>query len=130
MMDGALAREIRMPKKVVNNDSYLYFAAKVAGYTPVYLPQCEVYFRSPNNMVDHVKQSSRFKTSQYELHNYFNLNWEKEYKLPLAIVALSVLQSMLKRPIHTLSYLGINLFSVLKKQSNISSTWSIAGSTK
>lgn len=130
MLDGALARTIRMPQTLVNNDSYLYFSAKANGYHPAYLPSCEIHYRSPSTMNDHVKQSSRFKTSKHELGRHFNLNIDKEYKLPLAIVTLSVLQFMFKRPIHTVSYLGVNLFSSLKKQSDITSTWSIASSTK
>ena len=130
MLDGKLAKSISMPASLVNNDAYLYFAAKAQGYTSTYIKDCEIYYRSPNTMKDHLKQSSRFKTSQDELAQYFDLNWEEEYKMPLASVVTSILQSLLKRPVHTVAYILVNVFTSIKKQTNITSTWSIATSTK
>jgi glycosyltransferase involved in cell wall biosynthesis len=129
-LDKALVKKIHLPASIINNDAFLYFSAVENGYTPAYRKECLVYYRSPSTLEDHIKQSSRFKSSRKELAQHFNLNWNNEYKTPIAIVALSILQSMMKRPFFSLAYLGVNFISKVKKQNNIQSTWSIASSTK
>ncbi len=129
-MDGKLARSIQMPMQLVNNDAYLYFSAIQGGYTPKYLENSSVFYRSPMTFTDHIKQTSRFQSSRLELEKYFTLDWEKEYNIPTQIIVDSLVRTFLKRPITTSAYLGINFYSKLRKQKNIKSTWSIASSTK
>ena len=129
-LDKNLVKKIHMPASIINNDAFLYFSAVSNGYTPAYRKECFVYYRSPSTLEDHIKQSSRFKSSREEIAQYFNLNLNKEYKTPIAIVAGSVLQSMVKRPVFFLAYFGVNVISKVKKQTNLKSTWSIASSTK
>ncbi|MGH7204389.1 MAG: glycosyltransferase [Candidatus Levyibacteriota bacterium] len=129
-LDKNLVKKIHMPTTLVNNDAFLYFSALVHNYKPAYRKNCVVYYRSPATLDDHLKQSSRFKSSSEELKQYFKMNLEKEYKAPIAIMMSSILQSLIKRPVFFLAYLGINSISHIKKQTNIKSTWSIASSTK
>jgi glycosyltransferase involved in cell wall biosynthesis len=129
-LDGKFARSISMPSSIVNNDAYLYFAAVQAGYSPAYLDKSKVYYRSPMTLADHMKQSSRYQSSENELRKHFTLDWDHHYKIPATVMLKSMMSSLLARPIGVLSYMGIFFYSKMNKQSNIRSTWSIAKSTK
>lgn len=130
ILDKKLAKAIHMPGRVINNDAYLYFSAVKHGYQPTYLQDCSVYYRSPKTIEDHVKQASRFQTSKDEMQQYFTMDWKKAYTMPKHIIAFSIGRSIMKRPVETVAYLGVNLFSHLNKQTGITSTWNIASSTK
>ncbi len=129
-LNGDFARSIHIPASIVNNDPYLYFAAVEKGFKPTYIASCEVYYRSPMTLSDHIKQSSRFQGSREELSKYFTLDWEKEYTMPVAIVIKSILKSIGTRPFHFGLYSLVNVISKFKRQTKLKSTWSIASSTK
>ncbi|MBA3723669.1 MAG: glycosyltransferase family 2 protein [Candidatus Levybacteria bacterium] len=129
-LDGKLAKAIHIPASVVNNDSYLYFAGVEKKYVPKYLSDISVYYRSPMNLADHIKQSSRHQNSRKELEKFFTLDWDYEYTMPVALVILSILKSILTRPIYFVAYLAVTLIAKVKRQTNIKSTWSVAKSTK
>lgn len=129
-LDAKLAKTMTMPKEIVNNDAYIYFAAVQDGYSPAYLKDSFIYFRSPATLADHIKQSSRYQSSKNELKKYFTLDWETHYKIPVSVQLLSVLDTLLARPIDTIGYIAVFLYAKLVRQTNIKSTWSIATSTK
>lgn len=129
-LDGKLARSISMPASLVNNDAYLYFSAVQDGYSPAYLEDSRVYYRSPMTLTDHLKQSSRYQSSEGELMKHFALDWDHHYKIPHAVMISSMVKSLFKRPVPMLSYLGVYFYTKVNKQGNIKSTWSIASSTK
>lgn len=129
-LDGSLARSIKMPSEIVNNDAYIYFAAVQAGYSPTYLNDRYIYFRSPMTLGDHIKQSSRYQSSKDELKRYFTLDWETYYSIPVRIQLVSVLKAILSRPVETMGYVVIYIYSKLMRQTNVKTTWSMASSTK
>ncbi len=129
-LDGSFARSIHIPASIVNNDPYLYFAAVEKGFKPSYITSCEVFYRSPMTLHDHIKQSSRFQSSREELSKHFKLDWDKEYTMPVAIVMKSILKSIGTRPFHFALYGAVNVISKVKRQTKLKSTWSIANSTK
>lgn len=129
-LDKKFVKNLSIPASIVNNDAYLYFAAKQEGYTPAYVKDCFVYYKSPSTIADHIKQSSRFQHSLFELQSYFSMNWKKEYTIPTQIMFKSILSTALKRPFYLPLYVGINVISKLKKQQKVTTTWSIARSTK
>lgn len=129
-LDGKLAKTITMPASIVNNDAYLYFSAVQSGYSPAYLEDSRVYYRSPMTLSDHLKQSSRYQSSEGELMNHFTLDWDYHYKIPHAVMISSMVKSLFKRPGTMLPYLSVYFYTKVNKQMNINSTWSIASSTK
>lgn len=130
VLERKLAKKLHMPAEIVNNDAYLYFAAVQAGYAPSYLEDSKVFYRSPMTLQDHVKQSSRYQSSESELRTYFKLDWDKQYKIPLTTVVTSMIKVFFSRPLRMMQYIAILLYTKIHKQSNIKSTWSIASSTK
>lgn len=129
-LDGKLARKIHMPREVVNNDAYIYFAAVQHGYSPAYLKNRCIYFRSPTTLDDHVKQSSRYQSSKNELKKYFTFDWEKWYKIPMRVQIISIWECIIAQPIYTCAYILVYIYTKFVRQTNIQSTWSIASSTK
>src|SRR6266568_1531489 len=121
--------QAHMPAKLVNNDAYLYFFAKKCGFKATYVKNCAVYYRSPVTLNDHIKQSSRFAYSQAELLPYFK-NIQSKYNPPKTIVLKSLSQTLFKKHLFFVAYLGTHLLTKMKKHATLNPTWSIAGSTK
>lgn len=130
VLDGILARSIHMPARIVNNDPFIYFSAIEMRYAPIYIDSSKMYYRSPMTLADHIKQSSRYKGSREELEKYFQLDWDKQYTMPVAIVLSSILKSLVSRPLTFFPYIAVNIYSQIKRQTKLKSTWSIANSTK
>lgn len=129
-LDGKFAKSLHMPAHIVNNDAFLYFAALQSGFSPAYLSQTRVYYHSPKTIADHMKQSSRYQSSQQELRQHFTMNIDKEYKIPSHVIVQSMIKSLVSRPVTTLSYVWIAFYAKLHKQTNHKSAWSIARTTK
>jgi glycosyltransferase involved in cell wall biosynthesis len=129
-MHKDLAKATFIPAEVVSNDSYLYFNAISKGYKPEYLEDIAVYYRSPRSFADHNKQSSRALASREEMAKYFELNWDHEFSIPRATFVRSIIKALKKQPVLLAAYISISLFGRVKKQSNITSMWTIAYSTK
>lgn len=135
LLERGFAKSITFPESLVNNDAYIYFSAIEKGYTPIYLNNVKVFYRSPSTYSDHMKQASRFAYSRRELELYFNLDWQKEYQIPLITAARSTLKYLFLQPQYTLPYLGIHFLGntktiFFKTHLGITSTWVIAASTK
>jgi glycosyltransferase involved in cell wall biosynthesis len=121
-LDGALAKKITMPNSIVNNDAFLYFSAVQE--------DSRVYYRSPMTLGDHLKQSSRYQSSEGELKNHFRLDWEHHYKIPSSLMVTGMIKGLVTRPLTMVSYLGVYAYTKMYKEKSIQSTWSIAKSTK
>ncbi len=128
-LSKAYAKTIQMPKKLTNNDAYLYFDAKQKGFGAAYVKDCAVYYKSPFTLSDHIKQSSRFQASKQELGKYFSKD-VLSYSPPRKIVVKCVSESFVTNPLYFISYLGIHALSKLRKEQVTDPTWNIAGSTK
>ncbi len=129
-IDRRLAKSINIDSKIVNNDAYIYLSALNKGYNPIYLDTAVVYFVSPKNFADYLKQSSRYKNSKKEMQKYFNTDLKNEYKIPSLIMIKSLSKYMLSNPLKFLSYFSLYVMTQYKKEKNIRSTWNIAMSTK
>jgi len=129
-LDRRFAKSIEINSEIINNDAYLYLLARQKGYSPRFIENVEVYYKSPKNFSDHLKQSSRFKTSQYEMQKYFDFDLNSEYKIPLAIYLFVTAKYIIRNPILLINYIFINALTKLKKENKFHSMWEIAVSTK
>lgn len=128
-LDGKFARRVSLPKNLINNDAYLYFKAFKRGYHPVYLPDIVVYYKSPSTFADHLKQSSRFQSSEKELSQYVNIN-PQEYVMPKMLLITLIIKYFFQNPLLFLGYIVIAVVTKVKRQRHLASRWSIASSTK
>lgn len=129
-LSKSFAKSVKMPKETINNDSFLYFAAKENNFSPVFLEDEIIYFKSPLNFSDYLKQSSRFKTSKKELQKYFKFDLDPEYKIPNSVYFFSFVKCFFSNPFFLTAYLLTNIATRLRNEKEIKSTWNIAVSTK
>lgn len=129
-LDKKFAKSIHMPQSLINNDGYIYFAALEQDYTPRYIPELEVYYKSPANFKDHLKQTSRFHSSPSELTQYFSTNIKKDYHFPTFFAVKSTIKHLFLQPQYLVPYIVIMMLTKVMNPVNMKSTWSIASSTK
>jgi cellulose synthase/poly-beta-1,6-N-acetylglucosamine synthase-like glycosyltransferase len=78
--------------------SYLYCLKKKMKYG--FTKKAKVYYRLPNNVKDHLKQSLRFFNSQQLLYKTFKEDFvKKEYSLPKQLLLQSFFQSLMQSPL-------------------------------
>lgn len=130
VLDRNFAKSVNMSSKVINNDAYLYFAAKKNKFNPTFIKNTHIYYKSPTNFLDHLKQALRFNTSRPEMKKYFDLNFDYEYRIPKKLLVEVLLKYFIKNPFLFLNYLVINFRTKFSKSKKITQTWSIAKSTK
>jgi hypothetical protein len=129
-MGRELAKQCHIPTNLVNNDAYFYFKAIELGYTPAKIEQRGVYYTSPSNFSDHLKQSSRYQSSERELQQYFSFDLSPEYHTPILILVQSTLRCFLQKPGYLLSYISVRLATLLLRSKHLTSLWDVAISTK
>lgn len=127
------ARSVKIPQKKAGSDEFLYLSAHKLGFKTKYQKNAVIFYKSPSNFKDYLKQHSRFTVT----HNYFKKTFTKyspeEYKLPISIYLREVLKESQRHPVSMglmflISLLGKSLTKV--SQPKINSLWQIAESTK
>src|SRR5258708_12860012 len=120
-------------EKTIAEDAFSYLACKSKGYKFVYNPSAVVYFRSPNNLRDHLKQSTRFLQASDNQQNYFSSELLKtSYYIPKSISLELILKYFLINPFYFLIYLSILIYSKFESIFGEKATtyWNIAVSSK
>lgn len=117
----------------VGEDAYSYLKCISLRCKFVYVKSAQAFIKSPDNFLDHQKQSIRFLQSQKVLIEYFGKNFVRvNYFLPLSLLYKSLGYHLIHYPLHTILYLII--FSTIKFKALFSSitseTWSISISSK
>ncbi len=129
-VDKEFARKLRMPLQLVNDDTYFYFSSLAAGYTPRYISDCFVYYKSPTTFKDHLNQSSRYRNSREEMESYFSLDFNALYSIPLFPRIFAAVKYCLLMPWYFIPYCGVLLVTMLNRDKKITGLWNIATSTK
>lgn len=130
VLSRKFAKSVQMPKEIVNNDAFLYFAAISKGLLPTYIKEAVVYFKSPQNLTDHQLQSGRFRTSRKEMQKYFKFDLSPEYNIPKSVLISAAISCFLANPLYFLCYVIINSISKNTRNDNVNALWNIASSTK
>jgi glycosyltransferase involved in cell wall biosynthesis len=95
-------------KKIINEDAYSYLSCKKNNFEFYYQPSAAIYYRSPQNLKDHMRQSKRFLYAKKELRKYFteeDLNYY--YAFPIVLTVKVIAKYIVKNPILFLEYLGV-----------------------
>ncbi len=126
------AKKITWPK-VTAEDAYSYLWNYSLGYHYLYLSSTSVYYRLPQTVHDHIKQSARFMTGPQELYSHFPPALvDYHYALPLMSKVMTTLRHSIQNPVSVMSYIA--LFAYIKfgidKQKYLSSRWSISETSK
>lgn len=119
--------------KTYAEDAYSYLSCKSTGFEFYFEPRAKVSYRSPSNLRDHLKQSTRFLRSRAYLKNFFDKRLiDKEYPGYKSTIVKRLPHLFLQNPILFILYLSIyltsNIYLHFSSDTNIS--WSMASTTK
>lgn len=92
-------------------DAYSYFFTISKNKKFVYSNKSKIYFRSPTNFNDHLKQSLRFVKSKSLLSKYFDQKLvSDEYLIPKKYLFSTTIESLISSHIYMIFYLGTYFF--------------------
>ncbi len=129
-----LIKKIRIPGDMIANDLYTYFCCISEGYKYDFVKTGVVWFRSPQNLHDHLRQNTRFIAARTRMLKYFPESLvKKELRIPKGEFLLSSIQEVLRHPVLCLYIKAINLYisaESTKVEKELNSAWPMAISTK
>jgi cellulose synthase/poly-beta-1,6-N-acetylglucosamine synthase-like glycosyltransferase len=99
----------------------------------VYVPSTFVWFKTPQNLTDHLKQSIRFRAGLKELMNLFSKSIvEKEFRIPLKVKISVAIKFFTETPVLFIGYTFILVLSALFSKFNLGreAMWSTAETSK
>ncbi len=118
----------------ISVDAYLYFENKKLGGKYVCLWDSPIYFRSPQNLEEHMRKSSRFQHSKIEMESYKRFpRLDAEYKIPLASIVKASIVEFFRNPVNFAAYCGIFWYTRLLKirpDNCLYANWEVDISTK
>lgn len=125
-------KKFNIPSTVATTDAYYFFENNRKKGIFKYLPNVGVIFKNPQNMTEHLRKSSRFQYSRFEMEHYFG-NLKKEYQIPKLAIVKTLIQEFFKNPIKFLLYIGVNLYTKIYKLDSkkvLNAVWEVDLSTK
>lgn len=118
----------------VSLDAFIYFENKRIGGKYVCLWDYPLYFRAPQNILEHLRKSSRFQYSQDEQISYRRFgNLNKEYTLPLSAIIKGTIVEFVHNPLYLTLYVFIFFYTRIFKRSlnkSLIANWEVDESTK
>lgn len=125
---------IKVPKDTIANDGFVYFCTITQGYEYRYAPNAKVYFRSPQNLKDHISQNTRFSATPAWMKQFFPAQLvDSEYHIPSNQIYRQMLKQFLKHPIPSAYIFAVNKYCALRAfvlKKKINAIWEIVYSTK
>lgn len=117
------------PEDVPNDAmSYMSCIARKFRFISVVYPRA--IFRCPSNILDHIKQGTRFLSGRTAITSIFGDIADKEYRIPHALFFKEILKECLSHPILFLGYVTISVIVRIQGKESFSSRWDIATSSK
>ena len=102
-----IAETLRWPKNVPE-DSYLFLDCLDKGYKVLYAPKAKIFYRSPSNLKDYFKKTSRYHISKGNVETYFNRNLLRKYlHIPLGLLFKLAIIFFKESPLQFFLYITI-----------------------
>jgi cellulose synthase/poly-beta-1,6-N-acetylglucosamine synthase-like glycosyltransferase len=101
---------LQIPRKVWNNDAYIYMQCEKEGFHHVHSKTAKVYFRVPNNLHEHIRQHQKFARSQMELQPYFDSSLQSSYRISPVLKLEAALVMFSRRPMYSCFYICLQLY--------------------
>ncbi len=76
-----LYKRVSFPKKIVNDDMFIYLKARGLGFKSSFAEKAVIYYQAPDNLSDFYKQASRFFTGRNQIDAYFGKKVLKYFKV-------------------------------------------------
>lgn len=97
-----LYKKISFPKKIINDDMFIYVKARELGYEASFSERAVVYYHTPDNLKDFYKQTNRFFVARDQIDKYFGKKVLKYFKVSQESKNLGIKISFKRDPIFTL----------------------------
>lgn len=109
-------KNLQVEKDSVSLDAYIYLENKKINGMYFCEWNAPIYFRNPQSLTEHLRKSSRFQHSYKEMKSYNRFdNLDKEYKIPANVSAKAIISEFFTRPISTIGFSFIFLYTRLFK---------------
>ena len=129
-----LYKSLVLPQKIVADDAFITLFAIKNDYSIKYNEDTVVYYRSPVNLKDHLKQSTRFFVGQSELEHFFGKDFiRKQYNISKRVTIKYLFRSLKESPIKTSSYIAVFVLVKLiltTRNVTVSHMWETVRSSK
>lgn len=127
-----LYKNFKFPQ-TVSEDAYSYLWCVLNGYKYDYAREAFVYYKLPDNLRDHEKQSARFYKGQKKLQEIFGReSVKKAHNLPKSLILKKSIKHLFKSPVEATIYILVLIF--MKAKSHIGGepkiAWDISKSTR
>lgn len=119
-------------KDTVADDAFSYLFCVKNNFKYFFAKDAKVFYKLPENLADHEKQSVRFFKARNDLAYRFTSNFiELEYQMPQKLILYLLLKTVIKYPI-ILLYFPIVIYLKIKSLfvKDQSPQWEISGSSK
>ncbi len=133
MMKKSLVDTLEIPKEIVSDSQYIYFAALAKNYSFYFCPQAKVLYKSPSNFKDFMLQANRTKDERDKLVKLFGAHISEYYNVPLLNKITAIVTMLFTHILFIPSFIIINLLLRTYKIKNSfikPGQWKISHSTK
>ncbi len=127
------ASTVIVPATMIANDAFMFFTCITTGYKFVHVHEAKVWFRSPTNLRDHLKQNKRFIASHYRLERIFRAIVSREYQIPKMLLYKNLFKQFLRAPLHASAIFLINRYcgwQAKREEAKMDAIWPMAITTK
>lgn len=111
MISSRLKLFIKIPKKLWNNDAYIFLTCNRNNFSFKHIEKSVCYYQSPQNLREHLKQSIKFQNSQYENTYYLQGDLSKFYSIPLKDELISIARVFMDSPFNTMIYILLAVYT-------------------
>lgn len=127
-------KKLKIPEKILNPDAYSYFACKAVNCQTYFSSNIAVFYRSPQTIKDHYKQSIRHLAGGRQLQEYFGRSTvEREFYVPRNIIIKLILKQLKGNPfgyLYVKLLYGVVTYLANKNYSKIPVKWEVIASSK
>ena len=128
------AKVLEIPAKIINDDTYSFIVCHQKGFRFAFAPKAIAWFRSPQNINDHLKQGTRHIQGGHQLEKYFGKKTVKDaFKLPLGALQILALMQITKNPFGYFFLKIVNIYSDIKHKvtkTNFDVKWDASTTSK
>lgn len=108
------AKKIKIPRGIINDDTYLYFTCIKSGHVFKYAAEARVYYKMAANLNDFLRQMFRSQPEAVKLvyKKYFGDLINKEYYRPPLFYLKAIFEIFIKNPLGTLYMIGLKVLTI------------------
>lgn len=129
-----LVKRIKVPSDMIANDVFTYFVCLSEGYKYRYVKGAKVFFKSPKNLPDQIRQNTRFEAAEMRMEKYFSRELvRRECSIPKGLLIKNMFNQLVKHPVLSLYIFLINQycrFIAKQEERRLTAKWPIALTTK